>query len=130
MARFERPRERERKSTRAPRDSYSNRESRSRPSFDDGPRERRYSDRDSPRTSSRNRRDYEMTKVTCSSCGSRCEVPFKPVSNKPVYCSECFSKKEKFGSDTPPPSTRDFDMINEKLNKIIKMLESSRPDRK
>ena len=123
MKKFERPRSRESRDSRDSRGSRDNRGSRDRRSYDDGPRERRSFGRDSPRTSSRNRRDYEMTKVTCSSCGDRCEVPFKPTSNKPVYCSECFSKKDKFSSEKP---SKDLDIINEKLNKILRILESRR----
>ena len=70
---------------------------------------------------SRNRSDVEMTKVICSSCGVECEVPFKPTSNKPVYCSDCFEKKEKGGSNRS--SSKDLDIINEKLNKIMKALK-------
>jgi len=70
---------------------------------------------------SRNRSDIEMTKVICSSCGKECEVPFKPTSSKPVYCDECFAKKGKFRSDKGP--NKDFEIINEKLNKIMKALK-------
>ena len=70
-----------------------------------------------------------MTEVTCSACGSQCEVPFKPTSNKPVYCSDCFEQKEKGNTPRPgrsnnnsKPSERDLDIINEKLNKIMKAL--------
>ena len=28
--------------------------------------------------------------ATCSDCGNRCQVPFKPMGNKPVRCSDCF----------------------------------------
>jgi CxxC-x17-CxxC domain-containing protein len=38
----------------------------------------------------------EMHKATCSDCGSECEVPFKPVEGRPVYCRECFRKNKKF----------------------------------
>ena len=68
----------------------------------------------------RNKREVEMTKVTCSSCNSACEVPFKPSSDKPVYCSDCYDKKRN-GSDKS--SHRDFEVINEKLDKIMKSLE-------
>ena len=34
----------------------------------------------------------EMTTVTCSSCGQPAQVPFVPRNDKPVYCSDCFSK--------------------------------------
>ena len=42
------------------------------------------------------RRDFgprEMHKATCSECGKECEVPFKPVEGRPVYCKECYMKK-------------------------------------
>jgi len=80
----------------------------------------------------------EMTKVTCSECKAECEVPFKPTSSKPVYCRDCFDKKggndfrDSDSRDRPRrdsrPSTpsrdfdRDFDVINEKLNKILKAM--------
>lgn len=67
---------------------------------------------------SRDRR--ESTRVKCSSCGSFCEVPFRPTMNKPVYCGACFGRKENAGHGL---SERDIDIINEKLNKIMKALD-------
>lgn len=67
---------------------------------------------------SRDRRDVQMTKVTCSSCGAKCEVPFKPTSDKPVYCNDCFAKKGGNGN-----SSKDIEIINEKLDKIMKALK-------
>ncbi|MBI2145395.1 hypothetical protein HYU18_03680 [Candidatus Woesearchaeota archaeon] len=29
-------------------------------------------------------------------CKQDCEVPFKPIEGKPVYCKECYSKHKKF----------------------------------
>lgn len=34
----------------------------------------------------------EMHKAICAECGSECEVPFKPMEGKPVYCRDCFAK--------------------------------------
>ncbi len=28
--------------------------------------------------------------ITCSECGTRTTVPFKPREDKPVYCSDCY----------------------------------------
>lgn len=42
------------------------------------------------------RRDFgprEMHKITCSECGKEGEVPFKPRQGTPVYCRECFAKR-------------------------------------
>jgi len=64
------------------------------------------------------RSDVQMTKVTCSACGDQCEVPFKPKTSKPVFCSDCFVKEEK-GSN----HSNDFEIVNEKLDKIMKSLK-------
>lgn len=52
--------------------------------------------------------DREMFDVVCDECKKNCKVPFRPSSDKPVYCSECFTKRggpAKSGSDFP---RRDF----------------------
>ncbi len=38
----------------------------------------------------RDRGPREMFSATCSSCGREAQVPFRPTSGKPVYCSDCF----------------------------------------
>jgi CxxC-x17-CxxC domain-containing protein len=35
----------------------------------------------------------EMFTATCSSCGGVATVPFQPSGAKPVYCSDCFSRR-------------------------------------
>lgn len=35
----------------------------------------------------------EMHPVTCAQCGKETEVPFLPSGDRPVYCSDCFSKR-------------------------------------
>ena len=86
----------------------------------EGPR--RFSGRDSGRFGSGNRRMY---KVVCDKCGKECEVPFKPTGDKPIYCSECFSKggRDKSSDQT----SKQFEMINAKLDKILKALSPSIP---
>lgn len=97
-------------------------------SFEGSSRGRRDSSRQSGRPGG-GRRELNMTKVTCDSCGKECEVPFKPTSNKPVYCSDCFEKKGKSSSgrnsdrSSSKHSEIDLDIINEKLNKIMKALK-------
>ena len=34
----------------------------------------------------------QMFPVVCAECGKDTEVPFEPRGDKPVYCSDCFSK--------------------------------------
>ena len=68
----------------------------------------------------RERREVEMTEVTCADCGEKCKVPFKPKTSKPVYCSDCFSKNKGGSSGS---SGKDISIINEKLDKIMKALK-------
>jgi|TARA_B100001964_G_scaffold244700_1_gene327342 CxxC-x17-CxxC domain-containing protein len=71
---------------------------------------------------------HEMHSAICDKCGKDCEVPFKPTQGKPIYCSDCFKNKSKeagsrseFGK---PIDNANLDKINEKLNRILKILES------
>jgi len=34
----------------------------------------------------------EMHKAVCADCGKECEVPFKPIEGKSVYCRDCYRK--------------------------------------
>jgi len=38
----------------------------------------------------------EMHKAVCADCKQDCEVPFKPIDGKPVYCKECYRNHKKF----------------------------------
>jgi hypothetical protein len=49
--------------------------------------------RKSVRDGSGSSRDRQMVSVTCDSCGVTTEVPFTPVSGKPVYCRECYNQR-------------------------------------
>lgn len=70
----------------------------------------------------RNRGPVEMHDVICDKCKKECQVPFKPSTDKPVLCSDCF--KEKGGSRGGAGSSKkDLDQINAKLDKIIKVLQ-------
>jgi len=82
-------------------------------------------------------RPREMFKTVCSSCGKDCEVPFRPTTGKPVYCSDCFEKvggrssdgrSERPSFDRPQAPRSDsnktqFDELNAKLDRILKLLE-------
>ena len=35
----------------------------------------------------------EMHPITCADCGKDAEVPFLPRGDRPVYCSDCYSKQ-------------------------------------
>jgi len=34
----------------------------------------------------------EMHSITCAQCGAEAMVPFRPRGDRPVYCSDCFSR--------------------------------------
>lgn len=44
---------------------------------------------------SRDRERPQMFEAVCSDCGKRCEVPFKPTGDKPIYCSQCFGGHDR-----------------------------------
>ena len=74
----------------------------------------------------RSRRSSEpptMHKTVCDECKQDCEVPFKPTANKPIYCDECFKKKGGSGNKSEKYE-KDLAEINEKLDKIVELLES------
>ena len=35
----------------------------------------------------------QMFDAVCAECGKPCQVPFEPRNDRPVYCSECFSRR-------------------------------------
>ena len=39
----------------------------------------------------------EMHTVVCAECGKDATVPFQPRGDRPVYCSDCFSKQRSSG---------------------------------
>ncbi|MFH1450365.1 MAG: CxxC-x17-CxxC domain-containing protein [archaeon] len=44
------------------------------------------------RSTSTDDRGREMHTATCADCGQKCEVPFEPNPDKPVYCRDCYQK--------------------------------------
>lgn len=87
-------------------------------------------------------------KATCTKCGNACEVPFKPMSGKPVFCRNCFVKTDDAGAGrasdrfprreysargyaSPAPETGNSDVLkqleimNAKLERLIHAVESS-----
>ncbi|MDP2750508.1 MAG: hypothetical protein Q8O89_06780 [Nanoarchaeota archaeon] len=67
--------------------------------------------------------DKPMHRVICDKCGTSCEVPFKPTSGKPIFCSDCFRKSEKAESRKDDSLKEDIDQINIKLDKILRAMK-------
>ncbi len=75
----------------------------------------------------RDREEKQMFTAVCDQCGQECEVPFKPSSNKPIFCSKCFEGKEGNKSNGRGGCNCDckaeIEALNKKLDKIISILE-------
>ena len=78
--------------------------------------------------------DKQMFSAICDKCGKKCEVPFKPSGDKPVYCSDCFEDKghvtnrsNSFNDGGRDSSNEDVKRqlkdINEKLDAILLALK-------
>lgn len=37
--------------------------------------------------------DSSFYKITCAECKKVSQIPFRPRSNDPIYCADCFEKK-------------------------------------
>lgn len=83
-----------------------------------------------PLTSSFNRprfEDKQMFDATCAKCGNKCQVPFRPIDGKPIFCSNCFEKK---GGAADSGANLDqlkqqFGMLHAKLDAILKALSAT-----
>lgn len=66
--------------------------------------------------------DKRMFGAVCGKCGNKCQVPFQPRSDKPVYCNACFGKGERVGNKSPDQFKQQFEILNVKLDRILKVL--------
>ncbi len=88
----------------------------------------------------RDSRPREMHEAVCDKCGKDCEVPFRPSGDKPIFCSDCFERKEgggprrsgrkSFGGsgfekrdNTNKQLLEQVSSLNAKLDRILKVLE-------
>ena len=46
----------------------------------------------------RDDRPQQKFSAMCAACHKKCEVPFRPTGEKPVYCSDCFGQQSQGGS--------------------------------
>lgn len=73
-------------------------------------------------------RDRPMFSAVCDACGKRFELPFRPTGEKPVYCNECFNKGGSKTNEKPANQYKEqFDMLNAKLDRIIRALDTASP---
>ena len=97
---------------------------------DDGGRSKRGgNDRGGRRDNYRRDERKEMFKTICDECGKECEVPFKPSSDKPIYCSDCFEKKggnSSRGGNNVQLEEK-IQELEKKINRILEILEPETP---
>ncbi len=65
--------------------------------------------------------EKQMHDAVCAKCGNDCQVPFRPMTDKPVFCSDCFEKGGT-GSKGSGEIMEQIKMLNTKLDKLMQML--------
>jgi CxxC-x17-CxxC domain-containing protein len=105
----------------------------SRPERNDRGGDNRYSSAPRDFDRSRSRNDREMFSAVCDNCNRDCEVPFRPSSNKPVFCSNCFEDMENEGKEPTRKSASsggsndrilaELVKLNEKIDRIFSEME-------
>lgn len=68
-------------------------------------------------------RDRQMHDVVCTKCGKNCQVPFKPMGDKPIFCDNCF-KQDRSGGKGSGEIMEQIRLLNIKIDKIMGMLTS------
>jgi CxxC-x17-CxxC domain-containing protein len=71
--------------------------------------------------------DKQMYDAVCGKCGAKCQVPFRPTPGKQVFCDRCFDKGGVSGGKGGSDYAGQFKTLNEKLDKLIKLLSPSAP---
>jgi CxxC-x17-CxxC domain-containing protein len=109
-----------------------------------GGRDAQRNDRPSFRNDSRRPSfdDRPMYDAVCANCKKLCQIPFQPRVGKPVFCRDCFSKQDNprnNDNQTQAPQRsensnsefqykKQFDSINYKLDKLLRLLDQSTPE--
>ncbi len=69
----------------------------------------------------------QVYEISCSVCGKKDKVPFKPDPDRPVYCDSCYKKVQK-GEISPPPKKESDSSKNKNqpdLNEVSKALDQA-----
>lgn len=67
-------------------------------------------------------RPVTMHQAVCDNCRKECQVPFRPTSGKPIFCSSCFEGSR--GSDSRPTNfeeKRMFDAVCDECRNSCKV---------
>ncbi len=66
-----------------------------------------------------------MHDAVCAKCGEKCQVPFKPMQGKDVFCDNCFDKKG--GSKDSGELMAEVKGLHVKLDRLMKILAPNAP---
>ncbi len=78
--------------------------------------------------------EREMHDAICGNCGNECKIPFKPSDGRPVFCNDCFDKKDGGASssrrrpknerrnESRPQNNQQLREVNRKLDEILEKL--------
>ena len=78
-----------------------------------GDRKERHRDRDENR---------QIHDAVCAKCGNTCQVPFQPKEGKAVFCENCFGQGGGRGGKESGELKDQIRQLNEKMDKLIKIL--------
>ncbi len=69
---------------------------------------------------------FEMYDASCSRCGKKTKVPFKPDGVRPVYCQKCLSEVEKEGKEEKKEEKKEK---KKKVKKKVKKKEQPKKEK-
>jgi CxxC-x17-CxxC domain-containing protein len=71
--------------------------------------------------------DKKFHRADCRTCGNSCTVPFKPMAGRPIYCLDCLDKRDgHVAKRSGGISIEQFNILDNKLDKVLKLLKDSR----
>ncbi|MBU2102870.1 MAG: CxxC-x17-CxxC domain-containing protein [Candidatus Omnitrophota bacterium] len=56
-------------------------------------------------------RERILHKAICAECKKECEVPFRPIEGRPIYCQGCFARRKAITSFKPNFDKRPQELI-------------------
>ncbi|OGH58856.1 MAG: hypothetical protein A2725_03850 [Candidatus Magasanikbacteria bacterium RIFCSPHIGHO2_01_FULL_33_34] len=72
----------------------------------------------------------EMFDVVCSKCGKDCQVPFRPTSDKPLFCNDCFGKDKGSVGRGSSEVVDQIKLLNKKIDQLVEMLSANGSNKK
>ena len=71
------------------------------------------------------RKERTMYEAICADCHKVCEVPFRPLEDRPVYCKECYAKRKAGNSGKAFPVLTPVALAPKPASKPLVMPQSA-----